>query len=126
MGSLEQKLKKLENELKALKGAYPTAGALAKMFVQDMGEELVGGSGSIHDIRIQFTPTYGLGKNNIITLAPVVKRIYLGGTLEYVPPYEVEPQDGSGNVVVRIASVAANEIVNVYASGTSSGTFSRL
>lgn len=119
--NLEQKLMKLENELKAMKVCYDTAGSLVKMYVQRMGEVTTGGGAGLHNATFKFTPTYGAGHNNLINLVPIVD-----SNTYYVAPYTVNPQDGSGSVTITVYSLASTQKVDIIASGTSPGTFTRL
>ena len=116
----EKRLKQLEDEVKSMKVCYNTAGSLVKMYVTRMGEITTGGSGWT-DMKIKFTPTYGMGRNNLITLVPIVDR-----NQYYIAPYAVNPQDGSGEVIITIYALASTQKVDVIASGTSPGTFTRI
>ena len=124
--TVEKRLTALENEIKALKAIYTIAGGLARMYVQTSGSFAVGGSSSFHSARIQFTPTYGMGRNNLITLMPIVTSTYAGYTWDTIPNFVVEPQDGSGNVVVEVYNLVNTDSVRIIASGSSPGTFTRL
>jgi hypothetical protein len=115
----EQRLEKLDDELRRMKGAYNTAGSLVRMYVTEMGEQTVGGAATLHDVTYRFTPTYGLDMENLITLYPIVK---VGGTI-LGNSFEVLPQDGSGTLDVKVYGVANGDTINIIASGTSPGTF---
>ena len=119
--NLEKRLRKLEDELKALKVCYNTAGSLVKMFVQRMGFITVGGGAGLHDVTIRFTPTYGRGHNNIINLVAVVD-----SSTYYVAPFTVNPQNGSGSVDITIYNLSESQKVDVIASSPSPGIFTRL
>lgn len=119
--TLEKKLRQLEDEAKSMKVCYNTAGSLVKMFVSRMGEITTGGGSGWHDMTIRFTPTYGAGQNNLITIVPIVDR-----NNYYIAPYAVKPQDGSGNVEITIFNLVDTQKVDVIASGTSPGTFTRI
>ena len=67
--NVEKQLRMLEDEVKAMKVCYNTAGSLVKMYVQKMGQITVGGGAGWHDVTIKFTPTYGMGHNNIINFS---------------------------------------------------------
>lgn len=117
---LERRLKGIENELKAMKVCYNTAGSLVAMYVTKMDTFTVEESGWT-DVVVRFVPTYGKDQMNLITLTARV-----GGNTYYVAPYAVNPQDGSGNVEITILSVYTGASVDVIASGTSPGTFVRV
>lgn len=117
----EQRLRKLEDELKAMKACYDTAGSLVKMYVQRMGEITVGGGAGWHNVRIRFTPQYGMGHNNIINLVGIVD-----SNAYYIAPFTVVPQDGSGVVDIIIYDLLDTQKIDVIASGTSPGTFTRI
>lgn len=118
--NLEQRIKKIEEQIKAMKVCYSTAGSLVKMYVTEMGEITTGGSGYT-DVVIRFTPTYGQGRVNLINLVAIVD-----SNTYYVAPFMVSPQDGSGAVDITIYYLYSTQKVNVIASGTSPGTFTRL
>jgi len=121
IGNTEKRVKKLEDEVKAMKACYNTAGSLVKMYVTQMGEITTGGGAGWIDMVIRFTPTYGQGHNNLISLVPIVDR-----NTYYIAPYAVTPQDGSGAVDITIFSLVSSQKVDVIASGTSPGTFTRI
>ena len=118
---LEQRLAQLENKVKAMKVCYDTAGSLVKMYVQRMGEITTGGGSGFHNVTIKFTPTYGMGHNNLINLVAIVD-----SNTYYVAPYTINPQDGSGAVTITVYNLASTQKVDVIASGTSPGTFTRI
>lgn len=117
----DKRIAQLENELKSMKVCYNTAGSLARMYVSEMPEITTGGSSGWHNMTIQFTPTYGMGQNNLITLVAIVD-----SNTYYVAPFATAPQDGSGNVRITIYELMETQKVRVIASGTSPGTFTRI
>ncbi len=119
--SLEKRLRQLEDEIKAMKVCYNTAGSLVRMYVTEMGNVTTGGGAGWHDMTIKFTPTYGIGRMNLINLVAIVD-----SNTYYVAPYTVNPQDGSGSVTITIYNLVETQKVNVIASGTSPGTFTRI
>jgi len=123
---LEQRINDLENEVKAMKAICPIAGKLAKMVVQTSEGFTVGGSSNMHSIDIKFSPSYNRGKYSMTTLFPNVTSTYAGYTWQTIPTFAVLPQDGTGDVAVRIYGVVNSDVVRVTASGTSPGTFSRV
>lgn len=122
----EARVNALEDELKALKAIYSIAGGLARMYVQTSDSMTVGGSSSFHAMTAKFTPTYGVGKNNLITITPIVTSTYAGYTWDTIPNFRIEPQDGSGDVVVKVYNLVNDDKVRFIASGSSPGTFTRL
>lgn len=121
VSTTEKKLKKIEDELKAMKVCYNTAGSLVKMYVTKMGAVTVGGGAGLHDMVVRFTPTYGAGRVNLITLVAIVD-----SNTYYVAPFATTPQDGSGAVDITIFDLASTQKVEVIASGTSPGIFTRI
>ena len=119
--SVESKLAKIEDEIKAMKACYNTAGSLVKMYVTKMPQVTTGGGAGLHDMTIKFTPTYGLGHNNLICLVAIVD-----SNVYYIAPFTQNPQNGSGEVTITIYSLASTQKVEVIASGTSPGTFTRI
>lgn len=117
----EQQLTELDNEIKALKCAYPIAGASMRFFVTVSQDFEVTGGGIC---RIKFTPDQGHGKNIFIRLRAVVTN---DGN-EVFRSQVTEPQDGSGDVAIAIQMGVNPDdyIVRVIASGVSDGTFTML
>lgn len=117
----EKRIKKIEDELKAMKACYNTAGSLVKMYVTKMGAITTGGGAGLHNMVIRFIPTYGMGQINLITLVAIVD-----SNTYYVAPFATTPQSGSGAVDITIFDLVATQKVEVIASGTSPGTFMRI
>lgn len=118
----QTRLKRIEDDIKAMKGCYNTAGSLVKMYNQTSNEYTVGGGSGFHDVVIRFRPTYGMGQNNLISLFPIVKN---GNVIRSVSAKQ-SPQDGSGDVYLTIYNLFEDFTVQVLASGTSPGTFTRI
>lgn len=119
--TVEKRLRKLEDELKAMKVCYDTAGSLVTMYVQKMEQFTVGGGSGWHNVTVRFTPKYGIGHNNLITLVAIVD-----SNTYYVAPFTVNPQNGSGSVEITVYELLETQKVEIIASGTSLGTFTRL
>ena len=119
--NVQTRLKNIEGKLKAMKVCYNTAGSLVKMYAQKSDVYIVGGSG-YSDVTIKFTPFYGRGKSNLISLNPIVKS---GGVVVTAPAMQ-KPQDGSGDVYITIYNLLSTQTVEIIASGISPGTFTRI
>lgn len=125
MMNTEMRVRALENALKSLKASYPTVGSNVRFYVQKSQEftrTLKAGQSEI--VRIKFTPSYGLGKANIISLRSIIDFNGSG----YAGRSETEIQDGSGEVVIKIKLTAglsdATFKMIIVASGSLPGTFS--
>lgn len=117
----EQQIVELENELHALKSVYPVAGSTIKFYVTTSQDFGVTGGGIC---RIKFIPDQGHGKPVFVRLRAVVFYQNREVSREQV----VEPQDGSGDVVIAI-QMGVNPYdytVRVIASGATPGTFTML
>lgn len=110
MSLTEQKLSKMEHELEDLKATNMVVGSLARCSVIT---QTFSASGTL---RVQFTPKSQLGRYKIISITPVQN-----GAV--VPAYLIEPQDGSGKVVMR---VMASGSVTVTAVSTTAGTLAQI
>ncbi len=119
--TLEKRLRIIEDEIKAMKACYDTAGSLVKMYVTKMPAVTTGGGSGWHNVKIRFTPTYGQDRVNLITLVAIVD-----SNTYYVAPFMTAPQNGSGNVDITIYNLVSTQKVEVIASGTSPGTFTRI
>lgn len=116
----ETELKRLESDVKSLKMAYPIAGSKAKFYVTKSSVIDVSGQ---QEVRIRFRPNYGRGKTSFTKLTASVK--VDDSTVEYSPEQVNEPQDGSGDTIIRInCPASATYHITVIASGTSPGAFS--
>ena len=119
---VESELKKLDSEVKALKAGYPVVASKLKTYVTTSQEFSVSGTS---EVRIKFTPYYGMGKLSFTTLRAIA-------TVEGVPsgynlPFVNEPQDGSGETVIRIGfEQSGNYKIRVVASGASPGSFAQI
>lgn len=119
----ETELTNLDNEIKALKSAYPVAASNLRFYIITSQNFEVTSDGN--PIRIQFTPTFGGGSTIFERLRAVV--VYDGQ--EVFREQVTEPQDGTGNVVIQVdlgATQGLNYTVRVIASGISTGSFSML
>lgn len=127
MNTIETRMKTLEQSLQSLKASYPTVGQNVKFYVlksQVFTKTLETGKSEL--VRIKYTPDYGMGKPNIISLKIIVTVNGAGG----YSPSQMEVQDGSGEVVanVKISATGGNASFNIIAvaSGTLPGKFSML
>lgn len=111
----EQELKEIENEIKALKAAYPVAGVNMQFYVTE--SPIYSGT----DLKIQFSADYGHGSYIFVRVCLIT---YKNGE-EYYAQQIVKPQDGSGNIVVEWGG-DSNYTCKVIASGATPGTFSLL
>lgn len=118
----EREIKALQNAIKALKVSYPVAASKVKFYHVVSPDFQISGQ---RTVRIRFRPYYGGAKNHLITLRA---RILASGNQSGWEPYVNEPQDGSGDVIIKIEfdsySASTTYTVKVFADGTSPGTFS--
>lgn len=120
----EQKIKELEDMAKSLKAVQPIAASKIQTSVQASQEFTVVGNPAP---RFKFTPNVGSGKNIFVNLRAQV-------TIKNDPagfsPFVNEPQDGSGNVIIKVQfdnySATTVYTVKIFAVGTNSGSFSML
>ena len=121
----ENELKRLESDVKSLKTAFPVAGSKAKFYVTKSSEFTVTGS---QEARFRFRPNYGRGKTSFTRLVASAK--VNDNPTEFAPEQVNEPQDGSGDVVIKIRFEQYDPTytftVQLIASGTSPGAFTRL
>ena len=119
----QKDLVNIENKIKAIKAAYTISGGMVNFTMQTSQTFTITNSPSA---TIRFTPSYGLGKVNLIDLRPQIKI----GSYESFVPYRNVPQDGSGVVDVTIDfelySPGITYSVTVIATGSAPGTFSRI
>lgn len=120
----ERDLMALEDEMKALKATYPVAASKVRFVVQTSQVFSVRGQ---REVRIKFTPNHGLGKPSFTTLRA---SIAIENNETSPIPQVNEPQDGSGEVVIKIKfdqySATTTYQIKIIASGPSAGSFSML
>lgn len=120
---VEQELSNLDNKIKSIKAAYKVSGGMVDFKMQKSQNFTVTNEASA---TFRFTPTYGMGKKNLIDLRPAAT---ISGNSTYIL-YRNKPQDGSGNVDIEIVfelySPGITYTINIFATGTSEGTFSRI
>lgn len=120
----EQQIKDLENAIKALKASQPVAASKIQTSVQASQEFEVTGNPAP---RFKFTPHTGAGKNIFVTLRAMVT---IGGQPAGFSPFVNEPQDGSGNVIIKVQfdNYYSSTVytVKIFSVGTNSGSFSML
>lgn len=121
---VEQELANIDNKIKSIKAAYRVSGGMVDFKMQKSQNFTLT---NVATATFRFTPTYGMGKKNLIDLRPVV---YVQGQVYAFYFYRNIPQDGSGNVDIQIVfdsySPNITHTVNIIATGTSEGTFSRI
>lgn len=119
--NVEKRLQRLIDEIKALKGAYSTAGSSLRTYTTT-NTFTVGGSGSMHSVRFKFTPTYGKGKTNVMDFSVIGVRSYFGSGRQVNVPFRIEPQSGDGDVFIATSAYFVNgDTVRVIAVGVSPG-----
>lgn len=132
-GSTESRMAQIEQDIKSLKGSYPTAGSLVQLYVTTASFTATV-KADYPVIRIKFSPEFRTGGAQMVTLSGMSDQEdlflkYYGG--QGIP----EPQDGTGDAVIRFQLVSqyigyeapeATIRFTVTASGTSPGTFSRI
>ena len=120
---VEQELASIDNKIKSIKAAYRVSGGMVDFKMQKSRTFSVTNAASA---TFRFTPNYGMGKNNLIDLRPVAT---IDGNSTFIL-FRNKPQDGSGNVdieiVFEIYSPGITYKINIFATGTSEGSFSRI
>jgi hypothetical protein len=129
MATVEQQIKRLEDENKARKASYPIAGSLVPFVVQKSQIWSLSGGGNIDiNIRIKFTPdTPSRTGRYLITLTPEVS---IESDMSIRWPKQAfynEPQSGDGTIILDLIISTPFATFDYYfratASGTSGGTF---
>ncbi len=121
--NIQIRLKTIEDKLKAMKACYNTAGSLVRMYVEKSQVFIVGGSSSIHNATFKFVPSFNQGQPNMVNLFPVIK---VSGNYTKFQPFVQEPQDGTGDIIITIYNVVNTDTIQIIASGTTPGTFTRI
>lgn len=121
----EAQINRILSEIRANKASAPTAASNVKTYVQTSQSFMVQGE---EKPRFRFTPNYGMGRTQLITLRSVV---LVNGELSDANNLFVnEPQDGSGNVDIQVQffpyDPSQTYEVKIIASGTSTGSFAVL
>ena len=127
MDSAEVELKRIEDEMKALKASYPIVASKVKFYLTRSEIFTVSGGGIV---RFKNTPNYGRGKTMLNTLSAVIKDYPASPeNIEVVPVQYNEAQDGTGDVVINVnlsSFYGSGWKLQITAQGVSTGTFSQL
>ena len=126
MDSTEVELKRIEDEMKALKASCPIVASKIK-FYRTRSQTFTVSAGGI--VRFKFTPNYGRGKRMLNTLSALIVDYPNPDTPELVPIQYNEAQDGSGDVVINVnlgSWYGSGWKLQITAQGVSTGTFSQL
>lgn len=120
--STEKRLRKLEDELKALKATYNISGGLVKTYrssspTYNLPDELI-------RVRIKFTPTYTSDQRILVSSVFVEVINEYGSIFNFSPYAYCEIQSGDGSVVISVPGIGGT--VRVEVASTSPGTFTRL
>lgn len=120
MASVESRIEKINQELKALKAIYKVAGGTVDLVVQQSQVFHVNATANV-PFKIRFTPNQAQ-EFNLIDLQPMPSSqqfIYENRGFENVP------QTGNGVVEIQLGTHSTGTVnVQVVAIGTSKGTFS--
>lgn len=114
----EQKITKLDNEIKALKSTYSVYGGAMKIYYST--SPVYDSGGEITNARVKFTPDYK-PKGNLLVAS--IRCDFAGNN--YLSQYAVPAvQDGSGSIIIQFP--VAGTTFSVSLATTSPGTFTRL
>ena len=118
----ERKIKKLEDELKALKATYTISGGLVKTYrsaspTYNLPDELI-------KVRIKFTPDYVSNQRILVSSIFVEVQNDYGSTFNFTQYSYCEIQSGDGSVVINVPGLGGT--VRVEIAATSPGTFTRI
>lgn len=117
--NIEQRLSRIENELKALKSVYVISGSSIETY---LSSEEIQTSVSVEDVKIKFTPDYGNPN-------PPVYSVYAYGLSDEewvsVPVY-ISPQDENNEIILILPDATPGETYKVELTAPAPGTFSQI
>jgi hypothetical protein len=117
----EQRIKALEDELKALKATYTVYGGLVKSYITTFS--WTNNSGEIRPLKVRFRPDYGNGKTMIFGF------YYSGvrnGVVEPLDDGFLSIQDGSGDVFINMGRIYDGTTVNLTLLTPMTGKLTRI
>ena len=117
--SIEQRLAKLENEVKALKSVYAISGSAIET---KLSTDTITTDPNIPDVRIKFTPNSGSGQN--VTIYSVYVYELSGEDWNNIPVYLL-PQD-TGEIIANLPSATPGNTYRIEITASVSGTFSQV
>lgn len=117
----EQRLTKLDQEIKALKAAYSIYGGLMKTYMSSGKWSL---AEATLNFAVKFTPNFQTGENVIIS--SIYLKVLNNGTEEVWDDNFISIQDSSDGVTMNLGIVFADYEVQVSVATTVPGTFTRI
>ena len=126
MNDIEKRLKALEDELKAMKASYATAGSAARLYVTEINATIEAAPilEPAIPVDFRFTPIYrGLSNNMIVSVSAKSDYAFVSSGLEV---YAL-PQNGNGTATIRVRNLYTIPLsFKIVVSSTSPGTIVRI
>ena len=129
MNTTQQRLRALENDIKALKATYAVAGGNVRMYISTTTMTITITGTTV--VRVKFSPTYGAGHITMATMTGNAKVISGTGLYGFWAPHQ-EPQTGDGVVLAfpfddpYAQHIPTTYQLTVTVAATSPGTFSMI
>lgn len=117
--SLEQRIARLENEVKALKAIYAISGSAIET---KLSTATITTDPALPDVRIKFTPNSGSGQN--VTIYSVYTYEQSGDDWNSIPVYLL-PQE-SGEIIANLPSATPGNTYRIEITASVTGTFSQV
>lgn len=118
--SLEQRITKLETEVKALKSIYTISGSAV---LAHLSTGVIKTSSTISDVKIKFTPNY-TGDGNI-TVYSVYAYEQVNNTWTSISVY-LEPQDETTDIIAVLPTATPGETYKIELTASVPGTFAQI
>lgn len=121
----EKRISQLENELKALKSTYMISGGSMKTYLSYSPVYTITDIVAEDPVRIRFTPSFGNGKDNLVS-SFFVEQTYSSGYSANFSQYAVMTKENDGSIIFRIPLAWSVSTLRVGIASTIPGTFTRI
>lgn len=119
--TLEQRLMKIEQEIKSLKAIYSVYGGLMKTYFTEKTIDVTNGS---YNLKVKFTPSFSTNKKTIIS--SVFYKVTVNGNEFVLDNNYISVQDGSGEVIFNFGPALPGTSLFIQIASMVPGTFTRI
>lgn len=118
----EQKLMKLEDELKNIKATYSVYAGMMQTYLTSDHWHV---SSMVTNLKIKFSPNYSVGLGKTI-ISSVYYQVVEEGEEIIFDDFYISIQDGSGDVVLNFGTIFENSDVYIQVTAPVPGTLTRI
>lgn len=119
--NLEQRLTKLEDEIKALKSSYTIYGGLVRSYANHYSVDIP--AGQYISVRVRFAPNYAT--NDKILVFGFYYNISHNGNIESLDDGYIDVQGSNSEVIINVSTITGSTL-NLTLITPMPGTFTRI